>query len=77
MVQVGMQVLSGGSCDTFLGMEQVKKGPGRPATGQVPVRTVRVGAIWDEAYALAKNRGDRMPDLIEQALRRYVARHKG
>lgn len=50
--------------------------PGRPATGQVPVRTVRIGSAWDEAHALAKERGDRMPDIIEAALKRYVARHR-
>jgi len=53
-----------------------KRGPGRPATGQVPVRTVRIGPVWDEAYALAKERGDRMPDVIEAALKRYIARHR-
>jgi hypothetical protein len=53
-----------------------KRGPGRPATGQVPVRTVRVGPVWDEARALAKEHGDRMPEIIEAALKRYVARRR-
>jgi hypothetical protein len=49
---------------------------GRPATGQTPVRTVRIGPVWDEALAIAKERGDRMPVIIEAALRRYIARHR-
>jgi len=52
-----------------------KRGPGRPATGHDPVRTVRLGPIWDDARALAKQRGERLSDVIEVALKRYVARH--
>jgi hypothetical protein len=58
-------------------MEQVKRGPGRPATGQVPVRTVRVGPIWDEAHEIAKGRGEKFSDVIDSLLKRYVARHQG
>ena len=54
-----------------------KRGPGRPATGHDPVRTIRMGAIWAEANALAKSRNERLSDVIEQALKRYVARHRG
>ena len=57
-------------CDTFLGMA------GRPATGQVPVRTVRVGPIWDEAKAVAEEQGEKFSDVIDTLLKRYVARHK-
>lgn len=49
---------------------------GRPATGQTPVRTVRIGAAWDEAKATADEHGDRMADIIEAALRRYVQRKR-
>lgn len=50
--------------------------PGRPATGQVPVRTVRVGRIWDQARAVAKERGERFADVVERELVRYVHRHR-
>ena len=30
------------------------RGRGRPATGRDPVRTIRMGALWDEARAAAK-----------------------
>jgi hypothetical protein len=49
---------------------------GRPATGQTPVRTVRIGPVWDDALALMKERGDKMPHIIEAALKRYIARHR-
>lgn len=50
--------------------------PGRPATGQVPVRTVRIGPVWDQAHEIAKARGERFSDVVETALARYVARHR-
>jgi len=49
---------------------------GRPATGHDPVRTVRIGPIWDEARDTAKRRGDSMADIITTALTKYVARSK-
>lgn len=58
-------------------MTEVKRGPGRPATGHNPVRTIRMGDIWTEANELAKSRNERLADVIEQALKRYVARHQG
>lgn len=48
---------------------------GRPATGQTPVRTLRIGAIWDQARAIADARGEKLTAVIEDALRRYVRRH--
>lgn len=51
--------------------------PGRPATGQTPVRTLRLGPVWDEAKAIADERGDKMAIVIEEALRRYIRRHQG
>lgn len=57
-------------------MTEEKRGPGRPATGQVPVRTVRIGAAWDEAHAIAKERGEKFSDVLDTLLKRYVARHR-
>lgn len=48
---------------------------GRPATGQTPVRAVRVGPVWDEAKAIADARGDHMAVIVDKALRRYIAAH--
>lgn len=48
---------------------------GRPATGQTPVRTLRSGAIWDQAKAIADRRGDKMVAIVEEALRRYIKRY--
>lgn len=51
---------------------------GRPPKpeGQTPVRTVRIGNVWDEAKAIAEERGEKLPAVIDAALRRYVARHR-
>lgn len=57
-------------------MTETNRGPGRPATGHDPVRTIRMGPIWTEANALAKSRGERLSDVIETALKRYVERHQ-
>lgn len=53
-----------------------KRRRGRPATGSDPVRTVRVGPVWDEARATAKRRGESLATIITTALARYVARHR-
>lgn len=50
--------------------------PGRPATGQTPNRSFRMGPVWDEARAVAKDRGENLRDVIERYLRRYIAAHK-
>lgn len=42
--------------------------PGRPATGQTPVRTVRIGNVWDRCMTLAQQRGEKMTALVERAL---------
>ena len=55
-------------------MTETKK-VGRPATGQTPVRTMRIGSAWDQAKAIADQRGDKMVAIIEAALRRYVSRY--
>lgn len=47
---------------------------GRPATGQTTPRAVRVSdALWDQALATAKARGDSVSEVIRQSLREYVA----
>ena len=47
---------------------------GRPATGQTPKRYIRAGAIWDEAAALAGQRGETMTALVIRAIEREVRR---
>lgn len=54
-----------------------RRGPGRPATGQTPVRSLRMGHVWDDAKAVADRRGEKLHLVIEAALRRYVARNGG
>lgn len=49
---------------------------GRPATGVTPKRNIRIGTIWDQAETIAKQRGERMTQVVEAELRRYVARHR-
>lgn len=46
---------------------------GRPATGKTPVRTVRLGAVWDEAKTNAKADGETMTHVLDRLLRRYNA----
>lgn len=60
-------------CVTFLGMTEPRK-VGRPATGQTPVRTLRLGAIWDEAKAAAEADGENLTSLVERAIRRELDR---
>lgn len=57
-------------------MENRKK-PGRPATGHSPTRSVRIGPVWDEAMEIAKDRGDKLNQVITRALENYVRRHRG
>jgi hypothetical protein len=45
-----------------------KRRPGRPATGRDPVRSVRIGALWDRCVALAASRGESMTTFVERAL---------
>lgn len=48
----------------------------RPATGRTPIRNVRISdRVWDEAKAIAAERGETLTAVIEQALRRYIQRH--
>ncbi|WP_433651017.1 hypothetical protein ACQP2C_32405 [Micromonospora zamorensis] len=48
--------------------------PGRPATGQVPGRSIRIGATWDEAKAAADADGERFAAFVERALRHELDR---
>lgn len=59
-------------------MENEPKRLGRPvATGTTTSRNVRIpDDIWKPAMAIAKARGDTLTDVIEQALKRYIARHR-
>lgn len=45
-----------------------KRRGGRPATGQTPVRTLRLGGVWDRCAELAAERGEKMTALVERAL---------
>lgn len=56
-------------------MIEPRRRVGRPATGQTPVRTVRIGKVWDDARQTAADRGEKLGDVIERYLRRYVAAH--
>lgn len=38
-----------------------------------PIRTMRIGKLWDEAQATAGDQGDSVPDVVRLALRAYVA----
>ena len=55
--------------------DQPKRGRGRPATGQTPVRTIRVGEVWDQAQKVARARGESMATVVADCLRRYVKRN--
>ncbi len=57
-------------------MEEEKRRPGRPATGHDPTRSVRIGPVWDEALVVAKDRGDKLNQVITRALENYVRRHR-
>jgi predicted transcriptional regulator len=42
-----------------------------------PARAVRVeDELWNEAKAIAAMRGDSLSDVMREALRRYVKRHR-
>jgi hypothetical protein len=49
---------------------------GRPATGTNPVRSMRIGAIFDEARRIAESHGESITVLVERLLTEYVAKHK-
>jgi len=58
-------------------MEETEpKRRGRPATGQTPKRNIRIGTVWDDAEKIAVKRGEKMTQVVEAELRRYVQRHR-
>lgn len=49
----------------------------RPATGVTKSRNIRIpDHVWDEAKAIAAERGETLTAVIEAALRRYIARNR-
>jgi hypothetical protein len=57
--------------------QNTKSTGGRPkgsTTGQKKLRTLRMGPLWDQGATLAEQHGMSMTDLVEQALRREIAR---
>jgi len=54
------------------GMSTTPRRPGRPATGQTPTRSIRIGDVWDDARRVAGQRGETITDVITSALEEYV-----
>lgn len=59
---------------TLSRVETPKRGRGRPPTGETPKRYFRAGQIWDDAVAIAHERGETVTALAIRALEREVAR---
>jgi hypothetical protein len=58
-------------------MDDDKPKRGRPQgskTGTTPLRTLRLGPLWDQGKAVAQAHGMTMTALVEEALRREIAR---
>lgn len=53
-------------------MAEPKRRPGRPATGVTPNRSIRLGPNYDTALVVAKHRRDKLPAILERALKEYV-----
>jgi hypothetical protein len=43
--------------------------------GPTPTRSLRIGADWDAAVAIAAERGENVNKLVAAYLHRYVQRH--
>lgn len=54
-------------------MTSPKRGRGRPATGTNPVRSMRIGPVFDEARRYAEAAGETITALVERLLAAYVA----
>lgn len=71
-------------CYIFFVTEPDKRGRGRPkkpgGPAPTPVRTLRIGELWDEAEKIAEARKDKMADIVrpsvERALKRYISQHR-
>lgn len=48
------------------------RGPGRPATGVTTPRSIRSGAVWDQAAAIAATNGETIKAVIERKLEEYI-----
>jgi hypothetical protein len=58
--------------------EPTQKRPrGRPATGQTPTRSIRIGQKWEIAAEIAAARGESMTTVIDRLLDHYIHRHSG
>ncbi len=54
-------------------MADPKRRPGRPVTtGKTPTRSMRLGDVYDQAKALAEQRGETITHVVERALAEYV-----
>lgn len=49
-----------------------KRRPGRPATGKTPVRSMRLGDIYDKAKAKAEANGETITAVVKRLLTSYV-----
>lgn len=50
-----------------------RRGRGRPATGQTPLRNIRIpDHLWHAAQERAAERGETVTDVVVRALTRYV-----
>lgn len=59
--------------------ETPRKRAGRPrgtGQGETPIRHVRIGPLWDRGKDIAEAEGITMTALVEEALRREVARRE-
>ncbi len=49
---------------------------GRPATGITPKRNVRIGPLWDDCEAQARDDDETMTAFVVEALTRELARRR-
>lgn len=47
---------------------------GRPPSGITPGRSIRIGAVWDQAKAAAEQDGEKFAAFVERALVLELAR---
>lgn len=56
-------------------VNETKRRPGRPATGVTPMRSFRMGTVYDAAAEVAERRGEKLKDVIERKLQEYISEH--